>query len=146
MTLWGQISPQLCQKLAALALADFAAGVNLEVGPLKKLAKLGTEGAHPENIWAGFIKLLPPMKLCKPFEFRCPYKTRMLGHFFRPAWMLLPHELFASIYNNYPEIWRTAVCPGVSWNYKGKPKIGNTTLKNQKNNMQFIFTQILFYM
>ena len=26
--------------------------------------------------------------------------------------MLLPHELFAAIYHNYPDIWRDSVCPG----------------------------------
>ena len=36
----------------------------------------------------------------------------VLGRFFKKIPMLLPHELFGSIYNNYPVMWRKLVYPG----------------------------------
>lgn len=129
MVLWGEMSPQVCQKLCGLVLTDFEAGALLDIAPLKKLASLGTAGRHAQNIWGGFVKLLPPVRLCKPFDFQCPFKTRLLGRFFRPSSMLLPHELFSSIFHGFPDIWRTAVCPGVLWCCQGNYEVRNLTFK-----------------
>ena len=84
MVLWGEMSPQVCRKLCDLVLTDFEAGALLDIAPLKKLASLGTAGKHAQNIWGGFVKLLPPVRLCKPFNFQCPFKTRLLGRFVSP--------------------------------------------------------------
>jgi len=139
MVLWGELSPQVCQKLAAAVFADFQAGANLDIAPLKKLANLGTKGAHAQNVWGGFVKLLPPLRLCKPFEFKCPFKTRLLGRFFRPSSMLLPHELFADIFHLFPDIWRTAVVPGVLWSSQKETGNKKSNIQNLKGTYVICF-------
>ena len=50
---WGHFSPQLIQKIAALACADFDRAREQEessLDDLRNLAQLGSRGAFPDNI------------------------------------------------------------------------------------------------
>ena len=50
---------------------------------------------------------------------------------------LLPHEMFAAIYHNYPEIWRTSISPDVTklvefWNAQtGHPQMQGHPVKSR---------------
>ena len=111
MVLWGHSPPQLLQKVMSLAAEDMrnhAAGT-LDMGHVDKLAGLSTGGIYPNNIWRDLKRLLPQPKLPKLHFMWLPMQHNVLGRFCRNVPMLLPHELFASIYNNYPEMWRKIV-------------------------------------
>ena len=64
MVLWGHISPQLLQKVMKLMQADlqlFKEG-NLDTNGIDNLAKLGSSGAYPNNMWADLKRILPKRK------------------------------------------------------------------------------------
>ena len=114
MVLWGLISPQLMQKVMSLYKADLKllAEGRLNVDGIEKLAKLGSNGTYSQNIWRDFKKILPVPKLPKPLMISFPLKHTSLGKFVASMPMLLPHTLFAAIYEHYPLMWQRIVMPG----------------------------------
>ena len=50
--LWGEASANQCQQLMALLETDVEAAVNgrLDMGPIKRLAGMGTDGVHKNNV------------------------------------------------------------------------------------------------
>ena len=114
MVLWGQISPQLLQKIMSFMVDDlklYDADI-LDTAHIQKLAGLGTNGAHPNNTWAELKRMLPTPKLPKLHYMWLPMRHNVLGRFWKHVPMLLPHELFSAIYTHYPLIWTKIVCPG----------------------------------
>ena len=107
MVLWGHISPQLLQKVMALMSADLQLHKDgrLDVNSIDKLGGIGSKGAYPQNCWRDFQKLLPVPKLPKLHMLRLPMKHSSLGKFFNKVPMMLPHTLFACIYEHYPVMW-----------------------------------------
>ena len=111
MVLWGHISPQLLQKIMQLFQEDlqlFKAG-NLKVDGIDKLAGLGSKGMFPNNVWRDFKAILPKPRIPKLFQRQLPMKHTSLGKFVRSVPMLLPHTLFAAIYEHYPLMWEKII-------------------------------------
>ena len=114
MVLWGLISPQLLQKVMLLYKADLElleAG-KLDVSGIHKMAGLGSNGTHPNNVWKEMKGWLPKTRLPKLQMVLFPLKHTNLGRFAERLPLLLPHTLFAAIYNHYPEMWQRIVYPG----------------------------------
>ena len=103
-TLWGEISPNMCQKVMHYLKADLEAMQqgNLDTWAVNKLAKCGSEGRHSCHVWRDMQKLLPTPKLPKlHYEF-LPLKHLKRSEFFQSMPLILPHELFSAIYHHYP--------------------------------------------
>ena len=49
---WGDMSPQLAQKIASLAVDDMGGASNCKLEELKFLAGMGTRGLYPNNMHA----------------------------------------------------------------------------------------------
>ena len=104
---WGHFSPQLIQKIAALACADFDRAREQEessLDDLRNLAQLGSRGAFPNNVHRDLMaRMSAQVHLPEPFAINMPFKAP-LGD--RLQSVLLPHEMFASLYHDYPEAWK----------------------------------------
>ena len=95
-------------ELAVIDLDNHKNGL-LEIDLLKDLAKVGSHGLFPNNVWRDFLNALPKPKLPALHELRTPMKHPVLGLFFKPTYMMLPHELFAAIYTSFPRIWGDSI-------------------------------------
>ena len=97
----GHFSPQLIQKIAALACSDFDRAREQEESPLddlRNLAQLGSRGAFPDNIHRDLMaRMSAQVHLPEPFAINMPFKAP-LGD--RMQSVLLPHEMFASLYHD----------------------------------------------
>ena len=114
MVLWGLVSPQLLQRVMALYKADLElleAG-KLDVSGIHRMAGLGCNGLHPEHTWRDLKRMLPAVKLPSLKVVLFPLKHTNLGRFAERLPLLLPHTLFAAIYNHFPEMWQRIVFPG----------------------------------
>ena len=111
MSLWGVVSAQVLQKVMELCLIDLQNHKDgtLDVGLIQDLAKMGSHGLHPSNVWRDFMQALPPPKLPALHELKTPMKHNVLGLFWKPTYMLLPHELFAAIYHRFPAMWSASI-------------------------------------
>lgn len=135
---WGVMSPQLCQKIASLALDDFERSKRTggALDELEKFAAAGTFGRHCNNVnrsvmaMAGEKSLLP-----QPFKAKLDYKMG-LGE--QTSAVLLPHEMFSAIYECYPEAWQHFVAPGTErleefWESQaGHPQMAQHPLRNRR--------------
>lgn len=108
---WGEMSPQLAQKIALAAFEDavkFKDGVT-SLEELRKIGDIGSRGFYPNKCYFEFISAIP-MKINIPEAMSCrlPFKTPlgMLNQC-----MLWPHELFSAIYNFYKGTWRRSILP-----------------------------------
>ena len=98
---WGFASPQVVQNLCACAIQDIDDKHDLSL--LRKLAKAGTGGRHANNVHGDLMKtIVHDCGMQQPFSETTPFKK--CGEMKQS--MLLPHETFASIYNNYPAEWK----------------------------------------
>ena len=114
MVLWGLITPQLLNKVMLLLVKDLElleAG-KLDVSGIHKMASLGSNGTLPNNCWRDLKAILPAVKLPSPKAMLFPLKHTNLGRFAERLPLLLPHTLFAAIYNHFPEMWQRIVFPG----------------------------------
>jgi len=111
MVLWGHISPQLLQKVMALFHADLLLHKEgqLDTNGIEKLKGLGSKGSHPEHCWRDLKHLLPVPRLGKLFRLMLPMKHNTLGQFRHSVPMLLPHTLFAGIYEHFPLMWEKII-------------------------------------
>ena len=108
---WGAMSPQLIQEIAALAVRDLEASIeNGQVlGDLRVLAGIGTNGAYKNKCHADLMNKVEHLsQLPEPFRVRVPFALPF-GESLQG--MLLPHQLFASLWRDYPETWRSSVLP-----------------------------------
>jgi len=105
MVLFGIMSPQLQGKLQRMLKRDLLkmkAG-KLDMRAVEKLGSIGSSGEHPNNCWADLKKILPEPKLPKLFRLELPLVHTTLGRFRHSVPMLLPHQLFAALYEHYPD-------------------------------------------
>ena len=110
--LWGSMSPQQVQRIAALALRD--AEKVKETGELPEelviLGRLGTGGLYPNKMWADLTRqLAPSVKLPQPMLVKIPCRAGL-----DTLPIMLPHELLASIYEANPAVWVQVVKPSDS--------------------------------
>jgi len=111
MVLWGHISPQLLQKVMGLFSDDLRlhkAGT-LDVSGIDKLRDIGSKGEHPNNCWRDLLTLLPKPNLPKLHRLLLPLSHNTLGKFTNFLPMLMPHVLFAAIYEFYPLMWEKII-------------------------------------
>ena len=108
---WGEMSPQLAQKIALAAFEDavkFKDGVT-SLEELRKVGDIGSRGYYPNKCFSEFISAIP-MKINIPEAMSCrlPFKNPlgMLNQC-----MLWPHELFSAIWHFYPGTWRRSILP-----------------------------------
>lgn len=104
---WGGVSAAQVQKIAALAVLD------MENPPadLQVYASLGSSGLFVNNIWRDLQRHLgennfPALKSLEvPLKFGKDYRDGILP-------CLWPHELFASLFHDYPGEWDLLITPG----------------------------------
>ena len=132
---WGTMSPQTLQVIAKKAMEDVkkVGGQAELLADLSMLSKLGAEGHYENNVHRDLmVKLVTRSKICEQFYFQLPLK----GYGYIRSAMLLPHELFSSIYHNYDLAWKQIMCPGVEalttfWNgVAGHPALDGHPIKN----------------
>ena len=107
---WGFFSPQRVQQIAEMAVRDIERAQEdpLVLADLKMLAGLGTKGMHANNIHSELMaKIEHVPKIPKPFKANVPLK----GFPNSIQSMLLPHEMFACIWESYKNVWNTAIVP-----------------------------------
>ena len=101
------MSPQLLQRIMQLFLEDPEQhnADSLDLDFCKRLAKMGSSGTLSNNVFRDFKTILPQPRLPSLHKFMCPVFHKVAGHFNTAVSILLPHELFASIWLNFPYIW-----------------------------------------
>ena len=107
---WAEFTPQQVQALAMAGLQDMQqACPQVKCTPLEILANLGDGGRYPNKCHAEFLKHVEPNLMTpKPADISLPFKAP-LGD--RTQSLLLPHEMFASIYEHYPHAWTQNIIP-----------------------------------
>ena len=106
---WGGMSPQLVQQIASCAVADIKQVV-ASGGVLKKLeslSKLGGANNLANNMHRDILKFQTDSNIIEGFEVELPFK----GKGMQMQKILLPHEMFACLYHNYPEAWKRIMLP-----------------------------------
>ena len=106
---WGEISPQLVQEISALAVDDMQRLSDGKSMPdLDSLAALGGHGSSPQNCFRDLMrKLEPDLALARSYNAKLPFKE--IGPTNQE--FLLPHEMFASIYEQFPDAWQHSLLP-----------------------------------
>jgi len=100
----GSMSPQQVQRIAGKAIQDYktAAGSDTTNLPdLEKLAALGQSGAQPQNVHKDLMHYVGDMTFVaatKPYSLPFKEKESLQR-------ILLPHEVFSSLYRNYDKAW-----------------------------------------
>ena len=100
----GSMSPQQVQRIANLAIQDYknaAGSTTTNLRDLEKLARLGDFGAAANNVHRDLMAFVGDMTCVAATKaFILPFKdTESLQH------ILLPHEVFASLYRHYEKAW-----------------------------------------
>ena len=105
---WGEMSAQRVQQIASLAMLDIEACMNGtgHAEDLKNMAKIGTEGHHQNKCYADLMKQCLDISIPRPFVATLPFVKPLHDQF---QSMLLPHELFSSIYHSYKGAWRQSL-------------------------------------
>ena len=115
MWAWGFVSAQVVQHTLAILLKDLEAAEQgvLDKSLIQELAKMGTNGAHPNNIHGELLTKYRNTHMPKQHSFMVPLKHSVLGVFSRSMDIILPHELFAALYEHYHAAWTMYICPSV---------------------------------
>lgn len=108
---WGEISAQMGQRIAQCAYQDACALKNddTNLGDLQVVSEIGASGRYPNKCYGDLMRKLPvEIKVPLAYKHNLPFKNPLDS--LRQAF-LLPHELFASIWQFYPATWRKFVMP-----------------------------------
>jgi len=115
MWAWGKISPQLLQIIMSLFVQDLEVAMSddedLDLAWVRKLAGLGTSGSHPQNCNVELCGALVDVKIPKPRQYMLPLKHSVHGLLHRRSGIILPHEMFAAMYEQFHDQWVLRVCP-----------------------------------
>ena len=106
---WGEMSPQLVQKITSLVLQDIAAAERNEkvLVDLRALASIGTNGTHPNKCHADLMaKAEKVSSLPDPYRLSIPFAPA-LGEVLQG--ILLPHEMFSAIFHHYPNTFKKCI-------------------------------------
>ena len=107
----GEMSPQRLQYLCALVLKDVKA---MQTNPmilndLEVMANIGSGGKYPNKMHGDLMRATSHIsKLPAPVQFKSKFK-KPIGE--QNQSLLLPHEVFASVYEHYPATWLESICP-----------------------------------
>lgn len=106
---WGILTTAQIQEIAHHSLKDMRqAGVNDEQFPeLHRLAKAGTWGKNPNNLHRDMSKHVDERGSLKPFSTCLPFK----GFSDQPTHMTLPHQQFAHLYSQSPDVFKSHFVP-----------------------------------
>ena len=104
---WGRMSPAQLQKFADLAARDVEQGVAC-LPQLKRLASIGCNGRLTNNMHRDLWRQLKSKpKTPPPTAITIPTATTEAE-----AGLLLPHTLFASMYEDYQDAFHNLLTPG----------------------------------
>ena len=106
---WGEMSPQLLQRIAHAAYRD-ACSLKENTSnllDLEKMAGIGCEGLYSNKCFGDLMKVLPfrlnvPAAMTTRLPFKAPLQSLTQG-------ILMPHELFSFIFHHYPATWTRSV-------------------------------------
>jgi len=136
---WGFLTLPYCQKIAMYATADLTNAGGRRYDDLTWLGKIGDSGRYPGNMYNETVRRLEPPLVGPPHQCLLPYKTSPLTVDSRASGILLPHEMFSSIYHNYPAIWHTRIVETKTvleefWDaMDGHPLLAHMKLKNRED-------------
>lgn len=108
---WGEMDAQLCQSIAHAAYQDAcdmkASRTNLN--DLERISTIGCSGMYPNKCYGELISRIPfKIKVPFPLVEKIPFKKPL--NLLSQA-ILLPHELFAAIWEWYPNTWGKHILP-----------------------------------
>ena len=115
----GELSPQIVQVLADAGMTDIRTAMayastdtDFTFVGLERLSNLGTHGQYANNMNKQIMQIVDKEKLGQPFHIDIPYKVDPNGIKWLLSCIVLPHILFASIYNNFRERFFTHIVHG----------------------------------
>ena len=114
---WGELSLPHVQKIGALVATDLKNYKNgeMNIDELEVLAGLGTHGFYPNHMHAEIMRKLPPTKLPQPCVCDMPLlSSDHVTSVLKPQSIIWPHELFSTLYHEYPWHFRKTVVPSTA--------------------------------
>ena len=108
---WGLISPQFVQAVMSRAHEDIVAATEgtLDMKSVAQLARIGTGGKHSRNALRDMTKIIevPPLNSAI-LRFNTPMRSQHCRLFVqdREQELLLPHAMFAVMYQQHRHVWR----------------------------------------
>lgn len=115
MFAWGHFSVQRCQNISKLVMQDlekFKAGNTGVWDDVEVMSKLGSGGLYQNKMHADLMRKCSGIaQVSEPYEAQVDYLPP-LG--VQKQDLLLPHEVFSSIYHHYPATWRLTMVPNES--------------------------------
>lgn len=136
---WGEMDAQLCQKIAHAAFRDACDMKELRTNlkDLERVATIGCTGVYPNKCFSELMSRIPfDVKLPLPFVEKIPFKKPLN---LLPQAILLPHELFSSIWEWYPNTWKKHILPSTDrlrefWRTNQfHPSMASHSLKTREN-------------
>ena len=93
--LWGEISPNMGQRMMELLADDLQAckAGKLNDMPIKRLAQLGTRGKYPGNVWRDMKKFYQNRNYLNSIIFGCTYAFPIYE-----SYCILPESLSMFLY------------------------------------------------
>ena len=109
LVLWGQIPATLCQQIADWAIQD-----GIEHADVQALAELGTHARHPQHCYRDLLRRLKLPKLSQALHTVsfCTKTIFGVSKGIARKTILLPHLLFAQLYNQYPDLFMKRIVGG----------------------------------
>lgn len=105
---WGEISTPMLQEFAKAAYDD-----GIKHPQIKTLAALGSHGANPGNMHAELTRKLTPAPLCSAVSYHKVHMKKPSGFLTGATHpMLLPHQVFATMYNHHKQEFIRCFCGG----------------------------------
>ena len=106
---WGSMSPQLVQQIAMLAVKDINNVISTGgyLKDLEQISRIGGQGKLSNNMHRDLQQFQQKSLIPLPFEVSMPFAD--VGP--QKQYMMLPHELFSSLYHNYRDQWNEIMLP-----------------------------------
>jgi hypothetical protein len=108
---WGFISLVFVQKVCAAAAQDFEAQNARPPKDLSFMAQIGSRGAYPGNMHKQVTDHFPSCELGRPSYILLPLKIGKDVVAPRLQGIIMPHMLFAKIFQHYKEAWQQYILP-----------------------------------
>ena len=106
MVFWGELSPQMLQKIIVAVKADLtnAADGILDMSLIDMICSLGTDGVHSSNTSRDLMRRLQKPAVPSTHVFEVSVDNPLLTTAGVASMkMLYPHEMFAALYHHYRE-------------------------------------------